>query len=582
MKINSLVTSAAVLFTLTACTDPAEQDSGGTAQVVVEGRAVDGPLAFANVFVDLNENGQLESFEPRAITDRNGYFGTNGLDASNPEFVSYCALPETDVRSQHCLELPNVGEAEALIRIVGGFDTLSGTSFEGELTRRVDFADLAKGVQVSPLSAIIANDVAGSLAAALLGDESFDPDANFIGDENGEERNLAVVAAAIQADRIVTLLEEEVATTPISESSNDSIEESAEDADELNRFHEIVREALAENVDEFDGLEGDNPLDDENVITTALADAVCAARQLIAGGDCDASTVATQRATQFSTRFGHVANVRELLANLEEGNQSVKTTAKTAAKTTEKSDVDDSALAYFYQASEVILRKALAGRPAAEIDQAVTKLNSSDVANAIQLLEDLDVDALIDNDFSGDANAIADAAEIKSDAVQFDEATLATTRLIQAGGAETENGVTEETQFAMIFDVGENQADGSGTVKVCGHFKETGNTDPDDNEDETLLLNGNFELVSNNAMVLSLEILGTRQTAVFKSIRDSGDENPMFTDGNVYRFNFGGELSEVIGPDAEAYAGDEPVASVETEDTSICTCEDIFENGGCF
>lgn len=566
MNTRLLATSAAVLLTLTACTDPAEQDSGGTPQVSVPGRAVDGPLAFANVFVDLNENGRLEAFEPRAITDRNGYFGTNGLEASSPDFVSYCALPAADVRSQHCLELPNVGEKDALIRIIGGFDTLSGTSFEGELTRRVDFASLTAGVQITPLSAIEADDVDGSLAAALLGDAEFDPDANFIGDVSDEEQDIAVVAAAVQADRIVTLLEEEVATSPVSTGSTETIEERASAEDELDRFSGSVRAALAENVAGFSGV--GNPLDDDDTIKAALADAICSVRQQLAGDQsCVPADVATQRSAEFTIRAAHISNIRELVSSIESGNSA---------------SLSDEALAYFYQASEVIVRKALADRNPAEIDQALAKLKASDVSTAIQALEDLDLDALIDNDFSGDAAAIADAAEIKSDAVQFDEATLATTGLIRAEESETENGVTELAQFAMIFDVGDDATDGAGTVKICGHFEETGNQNPDDNEDETLLLNGNFELVSNNAMVLSLEILGTRQTAVFKSIRDSGNEDSQFVNGNVYRFNFGGDLSEVIGPDAEAYAGDAPVASVETSDTAICTCEDIFDDGGCF
>ncbi len=40
----------------------------------VAARAVDGYLAGATVYVDQNTNGQLDAFEPRAITDTDGYF----------------------------------------------------------------------------------------------------------------------------------------------------------------------------------------------------------------------------------------------------------------------------------------------------------------------------------------------------------------------------------------------------------------------------------------------------------------------------------------------------------------------------
>jgi hypothetical protein len=571
MNTKLFAISAAVLLALTGCTDPAEQDGGGTPQVSVPGRAVDGPLAFANVFVDLNENGKLEAFEPRAVTDRNGYFGTNGLASGSPGFVSYCGLAATDALSQHCLELPDVGEEEALIRVIGGFDTLSGTSFEGELTRRVDFGTLATGVQISPLSAIVADDVEGKLKAALLGTTEFDPDANFIGDENAEEQSIAIIAAAIQADRIITLLEEEVSNTPISDSDPQTIAERAEEEGDLKRFNQIVRKALAEKVSEFSGGVV-NPLDDDSTIKAALADAVCSARERIAGDtSCTPGTVATQRSAQFTDRAGHVGSVRELVSGIEASN--------TADKTNQKSSVSASVLAYFYQASEVIVRKALAGRDPAEIDRAVIKLQDSELSKAIQLLDDLDLDALITNTFTGTAEEIAEAAKIKSNAVQFDESTLAATGLIFLEETETEGTVTEEEQFAMIFDVGSDAGDDSGTVTLCAHIKETDTSNSANNEDETLLLGGNFELVSNNAMVMSLEVLGTRQTAVFKSIRDSGQEDSDFIDGNVYRFNFGGELSEVIGPDATAYSGDVPTVSVEASaKPGECSCEAFFRD----
>src|SRR5690606_21541400 len=42
-------------------------------------RAIDGYLAGATVYVDQNENNRLDAFEPRALTDNDGYFSYNQI-----------------------------------------------------------------------------------------------------------------------------------------------------------------------------------------------------------------------------------------------------------------------------------------------------------------------------------------------------------------------------------------------------------------------------------------------------------------------------------------------------------------------
>ncbi len=49
-------------------------------------RAIDGYLAGASVYVDQNANGKLDAFEPRALTDSEGYFSYNHRTGTN-----YCA-----------------------------------------------------------------------------------------------------------------------------------------------------------------------------------------------------------------------------------------------------------------------------------------------------------------------------------------------------------------------------------------------------------------------------------------------------------------------------------------------------------
>src|SRR5688572_5420671 len=105
MNMQKLLLACAItvsLAALGACGgDPtASQDAGGdthgvTQNRVLVARAVDGYLAGATAFIDHNENGTLDAFEPRAITDADGFFSYNEITGTD-----YCAAPS----SQHCLQ----------------------------------------------------------------------------------------------------------------------------------------------------------------------------------------------------------------------------------------------------------------------------------------------------------------------------------------------------------------------------------------------------------------------------------------------------------------------------------------------
>jgi serine protease len=76
----------------------------------LEGRVVDGPLAGSTIFVDLNENGTQDDNEPTGVTDAEGFFSIDQLDATGkliakggtdnatgvalPEFVLVADIPE--------------------------------------------------------------------------------------------------------------------------------------------------------------------------------------------------------------------------------------------------------------------------------------------------------------------------------------------------------------------------------------------------------------------------------------------------------------------------------------------------------
>lgn len=141
--MKSPVTRPLALFTLTllsACGAPS-QDGGSPSNL--SGLAVDGYVAGASVYLDINGNAVMDVYEPRALTDSQGYFGI-AADGTN-----YCTSTNSSDQN-YCLQ---TGEySDSLLRIEGGIDTLTGEPFKGVLTRSAD----ATGSQyTTPLTSLL-------------------------------------------------------------------------------------------------------------------------------------------------------------------------------------------------------------------------------------------------------------------------------------------------------------------------------------------------------------------------------------------------------------------------------------------
>ncbi|MDH5299777.1 MAG: hypothetical protein OEW58_00245 [Gammaproteobacteria bacterium] len=147
----------ALLVAMAACTTT-PQDAGDGSSAPISGRAIDGYLANAIVYVDTNQNGILDPWEPRAFTDTDGYFGYNSKVDGENYGENYCALPKSDSKYKHCLKLPPYAD-EALIQITKGYDTVTGEPFKGTLTSwatRTDAMELPGSNSASPITSLLA------------------------------------------------------------------------------------------------------------------------------------------------------------------------------------------------------------------------------------------------------------------------------------------------------------------------------------------------------------------------------------------------------------------------------------------
>ncbi|HEY6530616.1 MAG TPA: hypothetical protein VIZ65_18155, partial [Cellvibrionaceae bacterium] len=161
-KLNLLALSLACI---TSC-GGSNQDRGtaaintsGNTEINIKGLAIDGHLARAKVYIDSDNNGLRDAWEPFAFTDNEGYFSYNPNSQKN-----YCGPSATTDEAQFCLK-PARQYDNATLRITGGYDTLTGEPFNGQMSVRLK--DAANNHVVSPLSSLTSG-LTETQSAALL------------------------------------------------------------------------------------------------------------------------------------------------------------------------------------------------------------------------------------------------------------------------------------------------------------------------------------------------------------------------------------------------------------------------------
>ena len=164
-KMNKGFKLAALSMAVTlvvGCSNPDDPDAGGAiSKTSVSGAALDGYLAGATVYADLNNDGNKNAGEPSAITDSEGFFSTSKDGATD-----YCASADTE---KFCLQIKGVVPESVVLRTFGGFDVFTGEPFVGELAATaLPQADGSIPDQmITPLSSVMLG--AGSNVLSNLG-----------------------------------------------------------------------------------------------------------------------------------------------------------------------------------------------------------------------------------------------------------------------------------------------------------------------------------------------------------------------------------------------------------------------------
>ncbi|MFO1369330.1 MAG: hypothetical protein U1F46_10075 [Marinagarivorans sp.] len=182
----------------------AVQTTTAPSQTALKGLAIDGHLARAKVYIDSDNNGVRDAWEPFAFTDNEGYFSYNPNSQKN-----YCADTSTAEESQYCLK-PARQYDNASLRITGGYDTLTGEPFTGQLSLRLQ--DVNNNHVISPLSSLTSGLTASQSSALLtkLGLSTTDLNSDYTAPDSKVDG--ALLNNAIKLHKVASLMGKKIAT----------------------------------------------------------------------------------------------------------------------------------------------------------------------------------------------------------------------------------------------------------------------------------------------------------------------------------------------------------------------------------
>jgi len=160
----SIVAASAVVLGVAGCgITPQDEGLGAASSKAVSGIVVDGYLAGATVFIDVNENNRLDAWEERALTDTSGYYSYNPVTG-----INYCELAPTDAKYIHCLKSP-AGYDEVMIRMRGGYDLATVEPFVGTISMKMNVSSvvLDTPVAATPITGLMSEMTAEEQATFL-------------------------------------------------------------------------------------------------------------------------------------------------------------------------------------------------------------------------------------------------------------------------------------------------------------------------------------------------------------------------------------------------------------------------------
>ncbi len=149
----SFIAAVLIIIGLVGCAVP-DQDNG-SADMQLSIRAIDGYITRGKLFQDFDQDGIKDTGEvgSAAQTDKDGYTSSSPTGGEGGAAVDHCA--EGADEPENCFKL-SAGQAEAMIRISGGYSKTISESFIGVLSRKVAIKNVSSSVLVvSPITSLM-------------------------------------------------------------------------------------------------------------------------------------------------------------------------------------------------------------------------------------------------------------------------------------------------------------------------------------------------------------------------------------------------------------------------------------------
>lgn len=508
---NVLLKSCVIASTvwLVACGGTG-QDDGSVSNFSQDfsGVVIDGYVARATVFIDTNNDGTRNSWEPFAFTDNQGYFSYNPITDTD-----YCASDATAEQAQYCLNT-NVSYSEVVIRIDSGYDVLTGEPFNGQLSRRLDNSSgtSISDAVISPITSLLTDveDTSDQTTVLTsLGLTESDLDVDYLNESGGGEVNAEILNAAIKVHKVVTVLADRI---------TDTYDEIGEEVGTPNDATSIVYTELAEQL-LSSGQDFDTTIADDTALATVLNDTETEVREIYENNEFDlpADMGSAESPSQFSRVIDVASDVVDVV------------NAVIDATDTDITEEEATGLASVVEGVVIKALEEEADDPT--IDAAASFLTDSANDALVDALvtglssDSADVTSLVNNDFAGDdfdsVEEIQDAVQLPDDAVAFSQIAG---MQIKVSDLDLGNGPNDldDAEIELYFE-GAIDAE-SGVFSACVKFIEgattealgEGNTRGELVEGFWSLLGADDVTGESYSLLLTLTFLETTYQAIMK------------------------------------------------------------------
>lgn len=546
MKIRKQLLAAAVassMMGLTACGggDKGTQDVGDNGGQATSrafyARAVDGYLAGATVYVDQNGNNKLDAFEPRALTDNDGFFSYNHSTGTD-----YCAA---DGLAQYCLRGNIPANEEVIIRVTGGYDTVTQLPFKGVLSLRSSELGRDDMRVVTPATSMVADTPESAVQAklqALIQAGIIAPGGSLNDDPMGQ--------VEITRGQVSALISQVIA-----EAGRQTYPATFEDVDGAAwaQGYIAIAAKLIAGVDQdgsatFSSILG-SPANIEAITQAAIF-------STMNPGQAVPENFALPNSGQLSSLFESAAGVVEL-------NKEMVAALNGAASSEQ--------LKAILRVQAVASQRVLANPNDPELSDLAGWIHNQ-LAQGDGLGSDLtalggdniDVSALTASNFDFDpaSNSISASVTIPPE--------VATAFAALANHSFGININERAEQGAALFFVSGDSAASSGDIDVCVRyhgddedFDTTSSSDPNG----AILVTGHWGLLNDHSLTLSIDVAGGVRSLLLNAVSSSGGVQDL----RNYRFDFGGgDLSEWAGSAPAAFAtGAVPASDAACKDALI-------------